>query len=182
VAKRAHNRRRMTAAEWATELQQRERDTRADLSTFISDVMAVADDIAAGIDVTTDAGRAEHDLIIHHRDHLAREAARLADNLGDHQHAHVREHRLFMLWQALGSVSVIANRYTERIERRLKVDRMVKGKRAKSATIDERIAAADKRIRCEHPKWTRWRRAGEIGERLPGLALKRRAIYRRLKK
>jgi hypothetical protein len=105
-----------TAAE--KELQRQEQETRRNLGEFVDSVLAVADESAHEIGVAD----AERELRRRRAEQFSSSVKELIAILADHPYAHQREYRLFKLWQVLGSVSFIANRWTERIEKRIKIE------------------------------------------------------------
>jgi hypothetical protein len=101
---------------------------------------------------------------------------------------HEREFRLFTLWQALGSVSFIANRWTERIEKRIKIESAARATAAKkwdSTLLDEVIGQAASPIWRSHKTRSAWWVAGEIEAVVEAKwhkTLGRDAIYKRLER
>jgi hypothetical protein len=164
------------------ELWRRERETRDNLAGFVKSVATIAAELASN----PQTGGEERSLIHRHGDHFSRSVADLTAMLADHPHSPDREFRLFQLWQALGSATLIANRWTERIEKRVKIEsaaRATAAKKAASERIDEVLVAAAKPIWRQHPKRTPYWVAGQICEqvqhRLPR-PLGRPAISKRL--
>jgi hypothetical protein len=168
----------------ARELQRREQQTRDNLTDFIKSVAVISAEIASAAQLDDK----ERSLLRRHGEHFSHSVGELIAILADHPYAHVREHRLFNLWQALGSVSFIANRWTERIEKRIKLEsaaRATAAKKAATAKNDEVIIAVAGPLWRKHPSWKPWRVAGEneISEQLnKRLSLKRRAIAEHLKR
>jgi hypothetical protein len=80
--------------------------------------------------------------------------------LADHQHAHVREHRLYKLFEALGSACFIAARVEDPIWNRLKTAPATDKKRAVTKIVIEE--AEKTKIWREHPDCSRSLIAGQI--------------------
>jgi hypothetical protein len=166
------------------ELRRRERETRDDLADFVSSVLAVAADSADELGIA----EAERTLRRKHAEHFSSSVKELIAILADHPHAPEREYWLFKLWQALGSVSFIANRWTERIEKRIKIEsaaRATAGKRKKTVEGDEVLIAAARPIWLLHATWKPWRVADKICEQIKDqlpTPLGQNAIAKRLKR
>jgi hypothetical protein len=167
------------------ELLRREQATREDLSSFVDSVVAIADDIAS--DARLDDK--ERALVQRHRGHFSRSVADLVRLLDSHSYSHEREFWLFSLWQALGSTTLIANRWTERIELGARIEhtaRATAAKQAASAIIDDVLVAAATPIWRRHKDWAAYTVAGEMIRkqlltRLPkAKQLKQDAISKRL--
>jgi hypothetical protein len=171
------------------ELRRQEQETRDNLADFIKSVRAVAAESVQATRIDDD----ERELRRRHHKHFSSSVKELIAILADHPHAHQREYRLFKLWQALGSVSFIANRWTERIERRIKIESAAQATAAKKATtarVDDIIVEAAGPFWRKYQTYKPWRVAGEfcdeINVRLAALPkqkpLGRNAIAKSLKR
>jgi hypothetical protein len=167
------------------QLQRREQETRHDLSQ-LTDCLK---ETAAACASDERLAKGERDLWIKQGNIFSSSVAELEAILTDHQYEHVREHRLYKLFEALGSACFIAKRVVDPIENRLRTAPATAAKKAPSQKADEIIAEEAAPIWRKHPSRTRWRVAGEIEERVnerlgaEGLSpLFRRAIANRLEK
>ena len=166
------------------ELRQRERETRDNLAQFIKSVRAVAAE-SAGVARIDDG---ERGLRRRHRRHFSSSVKELITILVASPYEHEREYRLSKLWQALGSVSFLANRWTGRIEDRVKVERAAKATAAKkydSTLLDDIIIQAAGPIWRSHRRTrSAWWVAGEIQAEVEARWPKpigQHAIYKRLR-
>jgi len=93
--------------------------------------------------------------------------AELIKVLEDHQYAHVREHRLRTLFEALGATCIIArNQLLDPIKDRLSTAKAAGKKKEMTAKGDDIIIAAARPIWHKHTTWKPWRVAGTIYEQV----------------
>jgi hypothetical protein len=166
------------------ELQRQERATRDSLADFINSVRVVA---TKSVDEARIDGD-ERQLRRRHRKHFSSSVKALIAILADCPHGHEREYRLHTLWQALGSAAFIANRWTERIEKRVKVERAARATAAKesdSTLLDATITLVAGPIWRSHRTRGAWWVAGkiraEVGDKWHK-PIRRDAIYKRLQR
>jgi hypothetical protein len=176
--------RRPTDRSAVDELQRRERETRDNLADFVKSVRAVAAESAGEPRIDGD----ERALRRRHRKHFSSSVKALIAIVADSPHGHEREYRLHTLWQALGSAAFIANRWTERIEKRVKVERAAHAtakKKWNSTLLDETIIQAAGPIWRSHRTRGAWWVAGEIRAEVEDKwqkPIRRDAIYKRLQR
>jgi hypothetical protein len=174
--------RRPAAGPADEELQRREQEARDNLADFIKSVRAVAAESAgeAGIDNN------EQGLRRRHRMHFSSSIKELIAILADRPHGHEREYRLHKLCQALGSASFIANRWTERIEKAVRIEGAARARAERgrdSMLLDETIMQAAGPLWRTHRTRTAWWVAGEVLDEVElkwRKRLGRDAVYKRL--
>jgi hypothetical protein len=164
--------------------QQREQETRDELADFIRAVRAVATESASELQI----GDAERALRRRHRRHFSSSVSTLIAILAARPWGHEREFHLRTLWQALGSAAFFASRWTDRIEKRVKVERAARATAAKksdSTLLDDTIIQAAGLIWRSHRTRGAWWVAGKIRAEVEDKWQKpihRDAIYKRLQR
>lgn len=160
--------------------------TRRSLRQLTDLLAGAAADGASNARLTDD----ERNQLIRQGAIFSSSVAELIKILEDHQHEHVREHRLYKLFEAVGSACFIGHcQLIDPTRNRLKTTDATDAKKASSQKTDDIIVQEAKATWRRHPNHTPWRVAGEIGERVnqrlgsEGLEkLGRHAIAHRLKR
>jgi hypothetical protein len=142
-------------------LQRTEEETRRDLGQFIDLVTKTAAASTSCEKLTKD----EREWLIRQRNIFSSSVAELTAILADHHHEHVREHRLYKLFEALGSACVLAH-LGDPIRDRLRTTPASDAKKGRSQRIDSIIADEAAPFWRGRPSYKPWRVAGEIRGRL----------------
>ncbi len=143
------------------QLARREQETQRDLSQLIDLLAGTVTGCVSDKRLTKN----ERDRWIRQGKIFSSSVAELITILADHQHEHAREHRLYKLFEALGSACFIAKRVKDPIGNRLRTGRATDAKKLLSQRMDEIIIAEAAPI-WRFQSYKPWRVAGEIEERV----------------